>query len=203
MRVFLDIGAHNGLTLDGVADYPGFDLIHSFEPMPEQFAELRQKYGDDPHIQLHEFGLSNIAGEREMYGQNKRHEASVYHGDKAGIIAAKFVTLCQFVDASEWLRDNIPEDATIFAKLNCEGSETDIIQNWIDSGQINRIRHMVVAWDRDYFEGGEEIVKTTKKQLAAAGIYHGERWVTFNDIAPDDVSDYKLALITNWMEHYA
>lgn len=145
MSVFLDVGAHRGMTVEAAVDY-GFDHVYAFEPMPREFAQLTDAYGDDPRVTLCNFGLSNATGPRTMYGTNDRYEASIHRttwvADDAPVTEG-----CEFVDASDWFSENLPEGTQAVVKMNCEGSECDIFDSLIDSGEINKVAAVTICWD--------------------------------------------------------
>lgn len=142
MSTFVDIGAHNGMTVEAALEC-GFDRVYAFEPMPREFAALTAAYGNDPRVQLHNFGLSNATGSRTMYGSNDNHAASIHR--TAWQVDPDATTECKFVDAGEWFRDHAPQGVVV--KINCEGSECDIFDSLIDAGQMDKIRTVVICFD--------------------------------------------------------
>src|SRR5262249_10158647 len=62
-RTVLDIGANVGeFAVAARHVMPGARVI-AFEPLPECFAELKQRLGNDPHCTLMELALGNETGE--------------------------------------------------------------------------------------------------------------------------------------------
>jgi len=57
------------------------------------------------------------------------------------------VTKCQFVRASDWFRDNVSADDEVFLKLNCEGSECEVISDLLDSGEYDKVKATLVDFD--------------------------------------------------------
>ena len=53
----------------------------------------------------------------------------------------------KLVEASEWFSDNINKDDIIFMKLNCEGSECDIIENLLDKNMYDWVDHIFIDFD--------------------------------------------------------
>jgi len=175
MRVFLDIGAYDGTTVEAVADMD-FDRIYSFEPMPDQFAELDRRFGDLPNTTLLNFGLSDSTGTRHMYGANGHFEASVYSAGES--VDEKVVTRCEFVSASDWFRENLTKDDTVFVKINCEGSEVDILDDLVASGEIWKIHSATICFDVQNIPGQEHRESETRAAMDAIGFNVG-RWHLF------------------------
>lgn len=142
--IFIDVGAYEGQTLDEVIKPRwGFSKIYSLEPMPRQFEVLVQKYSHLENVELLEYGLSNQTGEALIYGDNSIMEASMY-ADKRDADSS-FETVCQFVEATEFLK-GLPNEELIM-KLNCEGAETIILQNLIDTEWIWRLKNVMIDFD--------------------------------------------------------
>lgn len=175
MKVFLDIGAYDGTTVEAVADM-GFDRIFSFEPMPVQFAQLERRFGDLPHVTLLNFGLSDSTGPRNMFGVNDHFEASVYPAGDG--VDESVVTACDFVSASDWFRDNLTADDIVYVKINCEGSEVDILNDLVDSGEIWKIHSVTICFDVQNIPGEEHREWETRQAMKAIGFNVG-RWHLF------------------------
>ncbi len=141
--IFLDVGAHEGQTLEEVT-HPGYhwDAVHAFEPMPDQFALLAPYSG---RATLHNFGLTDRTGPAPMYGDNSILEASVF-ADKCDADPT-IVTQCEFRSASEWFAENLPDEASAIVKLNCEGAEALILDDLLRTGEIVKAAWLMVDWD--------------------------------------------------------
>jgi len=166
-KVFLDVGGHLGQTLEEVlTPLYSFDAIYCFEPFPESFAFLEKQF-DDPRLSVLNYGLSNQTGTLEFYTNGlgdmgasvKKNEGE----DKA------IVTTCEFVRASEFFQQHIQDDDLVVMKLNCEGSECDIMNDLIDGGQIGKVDNVMIDFDvRKYPHLADEEPKL-KARLAEIG----------------------------------
>jgi len=198
--IFLDVGAHEGLTLEVVADY-GFDHIYSFEPMPEQFAILEQRFGDRPDITLLNYGLSNRTCELPVYGSNSEYEASVYQAP--GRIDDSIKTTCRFVRATDWVRDNLDDSASpIIAKLNCEGSEADILEDLIISEEIWRFGNIAIAFDIRRFPQGEYRYRALRDKFEEINFEVNLRWQMLGWNVPPGRGDidYRQMVCDDWLD---
>jgi FkbM family methyltransferase len=125
MRLFIDVGAHLGESLEVALD-PRFDFsrIYALEPA-STCVSILEKYRDT-RVVVCPFGLSD-----------KDHSADLFG---AGLLGASIYSQKEFLDprspdmverielrrASTWLEENTEQGDEIFLKLNCEGSECDI-----------------------------------------------------------------------------
>lgn len=171
MTVFLDIGAHRGMTVEAALDY-GFDRVFAFEPMPREFAELEDAYGTDPRVTLCNFGLSDATGARTMYGTNDRFEASIHRTSWVAEDAPS--TECEFVNATDWFRANLPEGTQAVVKMNCEASEADIFDSLIASKEIWKIAAVTICWDVRLVPGMEHREGRVRRGFSRIG-FNG-RW---------------------------
>jgi FkbM family methyltransferase len=196
-RIFLDIGAHEGQTLEVVTQPKWrFDEIHSFEPMPGQFAKL-DRFSDDERVTLHNFGLSDKTGSRDLYGANEQYEASVYRAP--GRIDDSVVTTAEFVRASDWMAENVSSDDVVLAKMNCEGSEADILLDLIETDEIWKLDHVAIAFDIRRFPGGERRYAQLRRLLEEINFPVHARWVMLGAaVPPGEEATYEQMIGHDW-----
>lgn len=145
MRIFLDVGSHLGETLDEVLDqYHNYDKVYAFEPSQSCFNILIENYKHGNLI-INKYGLSNVTGEATLYDTGTAG-ASIYK-DKCDLVHRSCIEKVKLVEASSWILENTSHDDIIYLKLNCEGSECDIIENLIQKGVYDRISHIMIDFD--------------------------------------------------------
>jgi len=191
VRIFLDIGAHEGQTVEAVSDMD-FDRIFAFEPMPEQYARLVERFGDREDITLLNFGLSNVTATLPVYGGNDHLEASVY--PTGATVDEGVVTECDFVSATEWFEGNLTDSDEVYVKINCEGSEVDILGDLVESGEIWKIHSVTVCFDVQNILGQEHREWETRQAMDEIGFNVG-RWHLFGAAVGDTHRDRLL----DWM----
>lgn len=144
MKILLDVGAHYGESLDVALDPRwGFQRIVCFEPSSECAALIRGFR--DPRIEVVEAGLSAESRTAELFGSGLLG-GSVY-ADKVQPSAGGENESIQLVRASTWLIENTRPDDTIFLKLNCEGSECDVLDDIFQSDIDRHIESVYVDFD--------------------------------------------------------
>ena len=161
------------MTVEAVLDMD-FDRIYAFEPMPKQFAELDRRFGRA--VTALNFGLSNRTGCRNVYGSNENLEASVF--SSGATVDGETATDCEFVAASDWFRENLTDEDKVWAKINCEGSETDILDDLVESGEIWKLHAVTICFDAENIPGQEHRAQQTRHNLDAIG-FHIPRWQLF------------------------
>jgi FkbM family methyltransferase len=142
MRIFLDVGAHRGETLAAVLSPEfGFDRIVCFEPVPYlwQFLETFE----DSRLKFQHFGLWNKNASVPVFEPGNKG-AGIWKKD-----ASRFdeTEICKFRRASDWFRENISANDTVFLKLNVEGAECDILDDLLDSGEFAKVSFAMVDFD--------------------------------------------------------
>lgn len=144
MRVFLDVGAHTGETLQEVVrpEYR-FGRIVCFEPAPSCWPAL-EKIADE-RVRICRFGLWSWTCRKELYAPGTV-VASLFDDMETVPPGAEAITI-DLVRVSEWFSENLSRDDLIFVKLNCEGSECDIVEDLMDSGQLERIYNLMIDFD--------------------------------------------------------
>jgi len=168
MRVMLDVGAHYGETLDVALDPRwGFDKVYSFEPATACQGILRRFR--DTRLAVLQFGLSNKSTTASLYGAGLLG-ASVY-ADKPQYDEV-VPEIVMFVRAADWLAANTAEDDDVFLKLNCEGSECDILEDLLKSPFLERVRSIYVDFDASKIPSQAHRVVMVRDELLRQGIDH-------------------------------
>jgi len=143
MRIFLDVGAYIGEVAKAVLNSKHkFDKIYCFEPQL-RLCDIINEIGDDKII-VNKFGLWNCDVNKTIYFQNRKSSASVYLEKFKGNCRTME---CRFVKTSTWFLDNIKQDDYVVMKLNCEGSECDILDDLLQSGEYTKIKALMVDFD--------------------------------------------------------
>jgi FkbM family methyltransferase len=141
MRVFLDVGAHVGETLQQALDPRyGFARVVCFEPVEACWPAL-ERLADD-RVEICRFGLWKETCRRPMYGAGSQG-ASLFP-DSGGTGGTEVVEL---VRASEWFENHLTGRDEVYLKLNVEGSEADILDDLMQSGEIAKVRSALVDFD--------------------------------------------------------
>lgn len=151
MKLFLDVGGHVGQTLHEVVNPKyGFDKIYTFEPAPNCWPYLEDLAASDPRIELCRYGLWNETCRKELHGAGGMgasiyadadavtNDAETAAGDHLGI---------DLVRAASWLDEHTKPGDIVFMKLNCEGSECDVIEDLLDSGLMARLYNVMIDFD--------------------------------------------------------
>ena len=146
MRIFLDIGAYPSWTMD-CALLPEFkmDQVVGFDPSPEHHPLLRDLYGDDPRVKIVQSGLWNKTCQTTFYNEGSIG-GSVFKDFRAAFPNGRNVE-CDFIDASDWFATNVQHGHFVVVKLNCEGSECDILDRLMDTGEYKKITIALVDFD--------------------------------------------------------
>jgi FkbM family methyltransferase len=147
MKIFVDVGAHYGETLDVALDPRwGFDLVFCLEPSSDCISILKSFH--DTRIVVQQLGLSGVTTSAVLYGAGEL--GASLHPDKK-FISNPGVKLKQELisirRASEWFKENIPENSKVFLKINCEGCECEILSDLLDSGVSSQICSLYVDFD--------------------------------------------------------
>ena len=143
-KIFLDIGAHWGETLNYIKSTNEFDEIHSFEICKENCIKYLDKYKSDK-IFIHNFGLLDYNGEIDLYNPGS-DGASIYK-EKSANGGFAYKSKYNVVKTSEWFKKNIKSDDIVIMKVNCEGSECKIILDLLDNNEYDKITFTIIWLD--------------------------------------------------------
>ena len=142
MKTFLDVGANNGETARTViTPRYKFDKIVCFEPSIECVPNI-ESIGDS-RIIPEPFGLWSETKKTILFGEGGG--ASVFGDKTTGNLTGRREV--QLIRASDWISKNVKSNDVVFMKLNCEGSECEIIEDLIDSGEISKMYSIMIDFD--------------------------------------------------------
>ncbi|SHJ85118.1 methyltransferase, FkbM family [Bradyrhizobium lablabi] len=77
-KVFVDVGANRGQSIESARTIRPDIRIVSFEPQPSLVRRLKRIYGDDQLVEIRDVGLSDTAGSFTIY--TPIYRGYVYHG---------------------------------------------------------------------------------------------------------------------------
>ena len=175
MKIFVDVGSNRGQTISAILEPThgfqrmfckyGFDKIYGFEPVPELQQSVAEYYCD-PRMTFVAAGLWKQTCEKPMYSPGSQ-SGSIF-ADKMNVDRTH-VTICQFLRASDWFRDHLSEADEVYVKLNCEGSEVDIIEDLLDSNEYRKITSLGVSFDVRKIPSQRDREAPIKRRLQEAG----------------------------------
>ena len=192
MKVFLDVGAHVGETVEALLDPKyRFDRIVCFEPTTSCQEALRRF--TDPRIEIMPFGLANRTCELQIFGAGTL--AGSVFPDTIGTVEMdeQAPEVCRFVRASDWFNENIHVGDTVFLKLNCEGSECDIIEDLLDSNNFACIFASMIDFDVRKIPSQRYREAEIRQKLAQSGL---KNYRYCDDVM---IGSTHIARIQNWL----
>ena len=168
MKVFHDVGAHHGETLRAVRDPKlAFGRIYCFEPARSCWEALEGVVDD--RVVVCRYGLWNRTCEHPLYEPGSIGGSLFEDKFSQGPVRST-AELCQLVRATEWFRENLDGRDDIFMKLNCEGAECDILEDLLDSGELARVRSVVIDFDVRKIPSLSHRERELRGRLASVGL---------------------------------
>lgn len=168
IKIFFDVGGNVGQTVaEMLKPIYRFDVIHSFEPQRSCYKEMWRKFAShlDGKVVLHNFGLADFDGERNLFGGGDG--ASIF-ADKRDIDNTKFEK-CSFVCASTFIAEHIKAGDFAVMKMNCEGGELPILRNLMQSNAIHSLQAVFIDFDIRKIPSLQQEEKKIISELQAAG----------------------------------
>ena len=163
MRIFLDVGAWKGETADAVLHSKHvFDKLYCFEPQLDKCKMIKDRNFDN--VEVCDFGLWKETGTSSLFIARHSNGASVYP-DK--FTEPTVSVPVKMVRATDWFKENIRDDDYVVMKINCEGSECDILDDLLDSGEFKKVSALMVDFDVRKIPSEAHREQETKKKLEA------------------------------------
>lgn len=169
-RIFLDIGSHEGQTIELVLRKRfRMDKIIGFEPSPICHAILAKKFASNDRVAIVQSGLWSETCEMTLF--NEGSQGGTVHSDyQTTCNPEKRETQCQFVNASIWFQENVSVDDEVFLKINAEGSECEIINDLLDTGEYRKLKAVLVDFDVRKSPSQKHKEAELRERLEAMGI---------------------------------
>jgi FkbM family methyltransferase len=154
-KVYIDIGANHGVTVEAfLNESPDFNIF-AFEPAPQLAAELRQKFSDKPNVTIFEAAAWTSDGTVTFYPGALSDESSTLltgKSEKSGwkIDYENGLTV-KSIDIADWTLKNTTDDDLIIMKMDVEGAEYRLIPRLIEAQVPARLSEIRVEWHWDRY----------------------------------------------------
>ncbi|MDX1652802.1 MAG: FkbM family methyltransferase [Brumimicrobium sp.] len=120
----VDVGCHKGEILEMLLKHAPNGVHYAFEPLPDFFSELRQKFGRRAHI--FPFALSDKSGQTEFHFVKND---PAYSGIQERSYKSEAPDIERIKVQMKTLDEVIPDDLKIdFIKIDVEGGEFNVLK---------------------------------------------------------------------------
>lgn len=183
-KVFMDVGGYHGeSSLAALDPIFGFDRIFCFEPVASCAGIILRRITDKRFV-LVQACLSNRQGTVSIHNPGTL-AASVYSDAPAYEGSAPLETSLA-IDASSFFRSFVHSGDQVWMKLNCEGSECDVLESLLNARVCNEIRNVLVDFDAQKIPSQRHRVSLMQDRLRLENLPHS---------LPEDV---QYGMITNY-----
>ena len=181
-KVFIDGGAFNGASIRKfIKDYPDYAEyeIHSFEPNNHNFSMLEQwlKKQDLPNVQIYNTALWIKEENKKLWGGDAPGSASATLNIFKGIRHQKhqeavnprsILPTVKCISLANWITTNYERDDYIVLKLDIEGAEYEIFDDFFSKNTFYYINEIVGEFHNKKcgipIERDEQIVSKLKNE---------------------------------------
>jgi hypothetical protein len=139
-----------------------FDRLWAFEPTSACLPALRE-FADE-RVEIVHAGLWSSGTEMDIYDPGTLHGSVDSTASRAGTVER-----CRFLDASAWMAQRISDDDEVWMKINIEAAEIEVLSRLLDTGQIDKVNHLVVHFDVEKVGRGDEAA-SMRRRLDASGV---------------------------------
>jgi FkbM family methyltransferase len=193
MKIFLDVGAHQGQSLFSVLDPKySFDKIFVFEPVKKMHPDLKKVAAGRQNIYLFEYGLWDKNISQKIYSPGTV-AGSLFQAHQD--VDAGDSEQCEFVNASEWFALHITNEDEVYVKLNCEGAEADILLDLLNSGEIFKISSVMIDFDVKKVKGLENMQQHVLNKFKEANF---KSYSLCEDVM---IGPTNIVRTQNWLDH--
>ncbi len=136
----IDVGCHKGEILDLILKYAPQGHHYAFEPLPDFYKNLVEKYSNQKNVSIYNNALSNANGETEFtFVKNN----PAYSGFIERDYDNKEVQIEKIKVQKAVLDEIIPKDANIgLMKIDVEGAELQVLEGSVET--LKRCKPIIV-----------------------------------------------------------
>lgn len=178
--IYVDVGSRGGQQINWAL--PFVDFVYGFEPSPRSFNEMRPLFIDNPRVILYNCGMWNKTCDMEMFNDGAAGGTIFSDFQSTGPVRNR--AMVTMVKASSWFRDNLNQRDKIILKLNCEGSECDILNDLLDSGEYSKVHTCLVDFDVRKCPSKKHEEPELMARLKSLGINNVFPYMMINDNHP-------------------
>lgn len=182
-KIFLDVGGYEGFSsLAALDPIFAFDRVFCFEPAAGCLSKILRI--QDPRLVVVKAGLSNRTGTATLYHPGS--PAGSVFSDAPAWGADEAPEHIDLISAGEFFRIFIRPDDRVFMKLNCEGSELDVLESLLDGASTGSLANVLIDLDARKIPSQRPRVKQVMQRVK-------ESLVPF--FTPEDV---QYGMVTNY-----
>ena len=176
MKVFIDLGAYDGDTIEKAMKlFPDMDYYYGFEPYSANFNALQKKLGKDKRVKLYKVAVGVKTGKQRLYSLSYKYFA--LHGKQVGASLIKeksninndTYSIVKVINFSKFLKYTFKKDDLIILKVDIEGMEYELLNHLIETGMIEYINEIYCEWHHHKMPSYDDIHKQTIEKLQKLG----------------------------------
>ena len=159
MKLYIDLGAHTGKTVEArLRDYND-DLVVAFEPNPAclrhaRWGQLRERYGQTLVLLEEAAWVQNT--QMPLYRDLQRlngQSSTILRGKRNGQISYEQGIPVPAVDFSAWLQEFCGDGDHVVVKMDIEGAEYAVLGKMIADGTLVLVDELLIEFHWQKFEG--------------------------------------------------
>lgn len=164
--IIIDIGAHQGDYCSKMREIFGDDVnIIAFEPEPNSYKKLREKFQGIQNIELINIAISNRVGSAEFYFDEIGSQTATLLKDAKEleyINNSNSITVDTTTLDSYFKNENHDNKNIAFIKIDTEGFEYEAIEGGIKTIKSNRVKAIQFEYNQHYMFKNNTIFKFTQ-----------------------------------------
>jgi len=151
ISIWIDCGAHEGVTVRDALDSGNYDKICAFEPCPEARAHPRWKtLQADPRVMLMHSAVW-VEDTTLDFFENAQRPASqsgsvMREKTSGGIDTTTPARTVKATDFAAWMKRTVRDTDTVTVKMDIEGAEFVVLEHLCATGAIRLIDTLRIEW---------------------------------------------------------
>jgi len=145
-EIAIDCGANVGDITEILARRGA--TVYAFEPNPDAYARLRQRFAGSPNVECIQAGVSTADEKQKLFMHEEAGKDPVFWSTGSSVLEFKSnvstdnYVEAEFIDLARFIL-GLGKPVRI-VKMDIEGAECQVINHLIDTGAVKQIRHLFV-----------------------------------------------------------
>lgn len=174
VNTLIDVGASHGNFIELVRSvHPSCGVI-AFEPLPNAFAVLGNKFQNDPNVKLHNIAIGKKIGEIQFFENDYSFSSSVLrlgdrHIEEFPYAKSVLNRLVQ-IDCLDNMIQNSQIQGPILLKIDVQGLEKEVIEGAIKI--LSLVDYLLIEVSFEELYEGQSLFEDINQQLNDLGLFY-------------------------------
>jgi len=152
--IVFDLGGYHGEWANKI--YQKYNcFIHIFEPIPQLYANICDKFKGNEKIKVYNFGMSDV---NKLLNITLSNDGSSFYLDGSNQVECKVTSITEFIKENNFQKVNL-------MKINIEGDEFPVMKSLLDNNMVTIFDDIQVQF-HDFYPNSVDLRKEIHNKIS-------------------------------------